>query len=118
MVFCRAYSLTWPASMQIYGNKRNFLHKKRVQHPQDLFGTTWNTNMAAMTSCEYALCVKMPNFTKMSTSEDELFSSPSLPTFDKIQYCSKVSYQSRLVSCATRIASRTTRFSSCAMRIA
>ena len=37
-----AYSLTWPASMQIYGNKRNVLHKKRVQPPQDLFGTpTW-----------------------------------------------------------------------------
>ena len=34
----RAYSLTWPASMQIYGNKRKFLHKKRVQLPQDLFG--------------------------------------------------------------------------------
>ena len=25
--------------MQIYGNKRNFLHKKRVQLPKDLFGT-------------------------------------------------------------------------------
>ena len=33
----RAYSLTWPASMQIYGNKRKFLHKKRVQLPQDLY---------------------------------------------------------------------------------
>ena len=41
-VFYGAYSLTWPASMQIYGNKRNVLHKKRVQPPQDLFGTpTW-----------------------------------------------------------------------------
>ena len=44
----------------------------------------WNTNMAAMTSCEYALYVKMPNFMKTSTNEDELFSSMSLPTFDKI----------------------------------
>ena len=36
------FSLTWPASMQIYGNKRNRLHKKRVQLPQDWFGTqTW-----------------------------------------------------------------------------
>ena len=33
----------------------------------------WNTNMATMTSCEYALYVKMPNFTKTSTNEDELF---------------------------------------------
>ena len=38
----RAFSLTWPASMQIYGNKRKRLHKKRVQLPQDWFGTpTW-----------------------------------------------------------------------------
>ena len=36
----RAFSLTWPASMQIYGNKKEVLHKKRVQLPQDLFGTT------------------------------------------------------------------------------
>ena len=27
----RAYSLTWPATMQIYWNKRKCLHKKRVQ---------------------------------------------------------------------------------------
>ena len=36
------FSLTWPASMQIYWNKRKHLHKKRVQLPQDWFGTqTW-----------------------------------------------------------------------------
>ena len=38
----RVFSLTWSASMQIYWNKRKRLHKKRVQLPQDLFGTpTW-----------------------------------------------------------------------------
>ena len=38
----RVFSLTWPASMQIYRNKRKRLHKKRVQLPQDWFGTpTW-----------------------------------------------------------------------------
>ena len=38
----RAFSLTWPASMQIYGNKRKRLHKKRVQLPEDCLGTpTW-----------------------------------------------------------------------------
>ena len=38
----RVFSLTWPASMQIYWNKRKRLHKKRVQFPQDWFGTpTW-----------------------------------------------------------------------------
>ena len=35
----RAHSFTWRASMQIYGSKINFLHKKRVQLPPDLFGT-------------------------------------------------------------------------------
>ena len=38
----RAFSLTWSVSMLIYWNKRKFLHKKRVQLPQDWFGTpTW-----------------------------------------------------------------------------
>ena len=37
-----AFSLTWPAAMQIYCNKRKRLHKKRVQLPQDWIGTqTW-----------------------------------------------------------------------------
>ena len=40
--FNKVFSLTWPASMQIYWNKRKRLHKKRVQLPQDWFGTqTW-----------------------------------------------------------------------------
>ena len=34
----RAFSLTWTASMQIYGNKRKCLHKKRVQLLEDWFG--------------------------------------------------------------------------------
>ena len=38
----RAFSLTWPASMQIYWNKRKRLQKKRVELPLDWFGTpTW-----------------------------------------------------------------------------
>ena len=38
----RVFSLTWPASIQIYWNKRKRLHKKRVQLRQDWFGTpTW-----------------------------------------------------------------------------
>ena len=36
------FSLTWPASMKIFWNKRKRLHKKGVQLPQDWFGTpTW-----------------------------------------------------------------------------
>ena len=34
----RVFSLTWPASTQIYWNKRKRLHKKRVQFPEDWFG--------------------------------------------------------------------------------
>ena len=34
----RAFSLTWPASLQIYWNKRSRLHKKKVRLPQDRFG--------------------------------------------------------------------------------
>ena len=38
----RAYALTCPVAMQINWNKRKCLHKKRVQLPQDWFGTpTW-----------------------------------------------------------------------------
>ena len=39
----RVFSLTWPTSMQIYWNKRKRLHEKRVELPQDWFGTpTWS----------------------------------------------------------------------------
>jgi len=42
MELYRVFSLTWPASMQISWNKRKRLHKKRVQLPDDWFGTpTW-----------------------------------------------------------------------------
>ena len=34
----RVFSLTWPAYMQIYWNKRKRLHKKRVQLPEYWFG--------------------------------------------------------------------------------
>ena len=38
----RAFSLTWPVSMLINWNKRNYLHEKRVQLPEDFLGTpTW-----------------------------------------------------------------------------
>ena len=38
----RVFSLTWPASMQIYWHKRKRLHKKGIQLPEDWFGTpTW-----------------------------------------------------------------------------
>ena len=36
----RAFSLTWPAAIQIYWNKRKRLLRKRVQLPQYLFGTS------------------------------------------------------------------------------
>ena len=54
----RVFSLTWPAYMQIYWNKRKRLHKKRGlvwdinMAAVSLF---WDTNMAAVTSCENTL---------------------------------------------------------------
>ena len=56
----RAFSPTWPTSMQMYWNKRKRLHKKSIQFPQDWFGTpTWtkfhcfeHQYMAAVTSFE------------------------------------------------------------------
>ena len=37
-LFNSAFSLTWPASMQIYWNKRKRFHKKRFQLSQDCLG--------------------------------------------------------------------------------
>ena len=34
----RAFSLTWPASMQIYWSRKKHLHKKRVQFPHNWLG--------------------------------------------------------------------------------
>ena len=39
----RVFSLTWPASVQIYWNKKKRLHKERVELPQHYFGIpTWS----------------------------------------------------------------------------
>ena len=35
----RAFSLAWPASLQIYWNKRKGLHKKKNSTPLDCLGT-------------------------------------------------------------------------------
>ena len=59
LVIIQMFSLTRPASMQIYWNKRKHLHKKRIQLPQELElihqhrprFIFWNTKMATMTSC-------------------------------------------------------------------
>ena len=64
--FCaplKAFSLTWPAVMQIYWNKRKFLRiKKKVQFPglvrdsiMAAITLFWDTNMVEITSCENAL---------------------------------------------------------------
>ena len=63
----RTFSLTWPASMEIYWSKRKYLRKKRVQLPQDWLGTpTWppfdcfcTTNKAAVTSCVNFLSIDL-----------------------------------------------------------
>ena len=41
-LYLLSLSITWPASMLIYWNKRKHLHEKRVQVPEDFLGTpTW-----------------------------------------------------------------------------
>ena len=51
---CRVFSLTWPASMQIYWNKRKRLHKKRDTNMAAV-SLFWATKMATVTSCENTL---------------------------------------------------------------
>ena len=57
-----AFSLIWPASMQIYWNKRKRSHRKEfnshrtgLEHQHGRPSLFCNTDMAAMTSCENAL---------------------------------------------------------------
>ena len=50
----RVFSLTWPASKQIYWNKRKRLHKKRDTNMAAV-SLFWATKMAAVTSCENTL---------------------------------------------------------------
>ena len=64
-IYYRAFSLTWSASMQTYGNKqqRKFFTEEKSPTPSGFLWNTnkatvslfWNTNMAAVTSCENAL---------------------------------------------------------------
>ena len=51
----RVFSLTWPLSIQIYiiGTKESIYVRKEF-NPR---GLVWNTNMAAVTSCENAVYV-------------------------------------------------------------
>ena len=61
----RAFSLVWPASMQIYWKKESVYMRKDFNSQMFFFWYTniaavllfWNTKMAAMTSCENALYV-------------------------------------------------------------
>ena len=52
----------WPASMQIYENKKIFTYEKSPTPKGFVWNTNmaavslfWNTNMAAVTSCENAI---------------------------------------------------------------
>ena len=64
----RVFSLTWPASMQIYWNKRKRLHKKRVHLPQDWFGTPiWPPRRHVKTLYTHE---RISSEVKANTSED------------------------------------------------
>ena len=53
----RAFSLTWPASIQIYWNKRKRLQSTGLVWDANMAAVSlfWDTNMAAVTSCENTL---------------------------------------------------------------
>ena len=59
----RVFSLTGPAYMQIYWNKRKWSHKKKNSTPRGLVWDTnmasvslfWDSDMATVTSCENSL---------------------------------------------------------------
>ena len=60
LAFYRVFSLTWLASMQMFWNKRNHLHKKRVHLPQDWFGTpAFFSNLAVIVTI-----IKTPSLQK------------------------------------------------------
>ena len=51
----KAFSHTRPASMQIYWNKRKRLHNKEFNSNMAAVSLFWDTNMAAVKSCESTL---------------------------------------------------------------
>ena len=67
-------AVAWPASMQIYGNKRTFFTKEKSSAPTGFVWKTnmaavslfWNTNMAAVKSCEYALAENLEKMISIS----------------------------------------------------
>ena len=81
------FSLTWPASMQIYWNKRKRLHKKKSSTPTGLVwdinmavvSLFWDTNMAAMTSSENTQQKYQLDFFFHSSSFSVLTSSSHQP---------------------------------------
>ena len=84
----RVFSLTWPASMQIYWNKRKRVGLSPTGMVWDTNMATvslfWDTNMAAMTSCEntqYFFVLYM-----MSINQDKvtITSSTSISSYFRI----------------------------------
>ena len=62
----RAFLPSWPASMQIYWNKRKLLNKKRVQLQQDWLGTpTWLSWHHVQTRYSMLLQIVFPVFNSM-----------------------------------------------------
>ena len=63
----RAFSLTWPAAIQIYWNKRKRLLRKKSSTPTVFVWNIniaavllfWDTNMAAVTSSEDTLLLAL-----------------------------------------------------------
>ena len=67
------FSLTWPAYIQIYWNKRKRLHKKRVQLPEDWFGTPTQNLQATFKTKIASLFVKAYPFTLYKACQHTAF---------------------------------------------
>ena len=71
----RAFLLRCPATMQIYWNKRKRFHKKRVQFPQDQFGTTTWPRHVKMLDCFRSTQGKRRNLGAKGTGFDICYRS-------------------------------------------
>ena len=110
---CRVFSLTWPASIQIFWNKRKRLHMKKSSTPTGLVWDTnmaavslfWDTNMAAGTSCENTLfCKARTRHSALKWSVEMLHKTQNFAPFNPKCWYNvkwiKITYRMFLASCS------------------
>ena len=101
----RVFSLTWPASTQIYSNKRKEFNSQGTglghQHGRRfiVLGHGWDTSMAAVTSCENTLYSRTSANGHLSTMAT--FFSSRRTKNQYIDSCLKPLYNGHLFTTAT-----------------